>query len=460
MSNFRTTADILDGVLARCGEITSDMNQGTSQWRTRALLYLNQIHHNIVMGGCELNVEVDEPWIWARSPFPLIIRANTGITNGTCALTYGSLAGTFSAAPTDPTGANISVQGWHLRPTGAPEIYKITQHTSGSTSFTLDAPFPQATNASLNFWLFQIDYDLIGQSLTIDQTNNKLDFVESGTTLVTATLTMGSYTPAGLATQVATALNAATTVSNTYTVTYNAVSRLFTVTSNLSGVGSIFTMRPTATNAQDSGWLTLGFDMLDQSAAASYTGTYPLFSIVRFTQAARIYYGGSTLMGDATGQVSLLDPVAFDRSFPLLDIRAGAPEQFCVIRDRNDGMLTVRFNRYPMNTGNVQSMRIEFEYIPTPIDLQDSAASVPLIPRKFIRILEYGAAFYLLKDKSDAKAQDYLQIAQEALASMIKVNRKELEKAGRNFGDIIARMDLMPGKRRRRLNNYGYTAEE
>jgi len=458
MSNFRTTADILDGVLRRCGEITSAT--GISPRQATALLYLNQIHHNIVMGGCELNIDVDEPWVWARSRHPIILNLNPAITTGTVALTYGSASGTLSTAP-QVNGSNVSVQGWHIKPTTGPEIYKIIQHTSGSTSITLDAVFPQATNASLNYYLFQLDYDLISSNIIIDSENNTLDFIESGTTVLSATIAAGTYTPAGLATAVATALNAAGTHGNTYTCTYDSNQRLFTVTSALNGTSTpIFQPQGAGTNSYRSGWSPLGFDFLNQTGSASYTGTYPVSSLVRLTQPARIFYGSALFWGSSQGTVNYMDPVAFDKNYPLVETRAGSPEYFTIIREKNNGTLSVRFNRYPIATTNSQQMRIEFEHIATPKDLQNNTASIPLIPRKFIRILEYGASFYLLKDKSDAKANDYLQIAQQTLASMVKVNRKELEKAGKNFGYVIARPDLMPEKRHYRVNNYGYTAEE
>lgn len=459
MSNFRTIPDLLDGVLRRCGEITSDT--GTSPRSAAALLYLNQIHHNLVMGGCELNIDVDEPWTWATARDPIVIQLNPAITGGTVSLTYGSVSGTLSTAP-QVNGSNVSVQGWHIQPTSGPEVYRIVQHTSGSTTFQLDALYPQATNASLSFRMFQLDYNLITSTIIIDSENNILDFIESGSTVLTATITSGSYTPAGLATAVASALNAAGTHGNTYSSSYNSTARVFSVTSNLSGTGTpIFTLKTTSSNAYRSGWKTLGFDVTDQTGTSTYAGTYMLSSIVRLGGPARCYYGNSMFWGSRPGIVSLLDPIAYDKQYPIVDIRAGAPEYFTVLREKSDGTYTVRFNKYMLANSNTTAMRVEFPWISQPLDLQNNSASVPLIPRKFARVLEYGAAYYLLQDKSDfAKAHEYLQIAQQTLQGMVKTNRKELEKAGKNFGAVIARPDLMPGKRHYRINDYGYNSQE
>ncbi len=73
-------------------------------------------------------------------------------------------------------------------------------------------------------------------SVVVDGTNNKVDFLEAdGGTELTATLTPGSYaTPAALATQLQTQLNAAG--DNTYTVVWNEEARTFTITAVLPSV--------------------------------------------------------------------------------------------------------------------------------------------------------------------------------------------------------------------------------
>lgn len=459
MANFRTTADLVDGVLQRSGEVPSSVGTPNPTRQAQALLYLNQIHHNLVIGGSELNIDVDEPWTWARSRRPIILKLNPAITTGSVSLTYGSVGGTFSSAP-QLVGSNISVEGWHIKPDNCPEIYKIAQHTSGSTSFQLDAPFPQNT-ASNTFRMFQLDYNLITSTLIVDSQNDTLDFIESGTTVLSASVPHGAYTQAALATAVATALNAAGTHTNTYSCTYDTNQRLFTVSSNLGGTGSpVFQPQGASPNSYRSCWELIGFDYTNFTGASSYTSLYADSTVVRFSQAARIFFGNTMFWDNQTGQMSLLDPVAFDRTYPLVDIQAGAPDSFTILHEKNNYTLTIRLNKYPMSNTNVQSMRVEFEHMPEPKDLYNNQYSVPKIPRKYIRILEYGAAYYLLKDKSDSKASEYLQIAQQTLQGMMKSNRKELEKAGTNFGNVIARPDLMPQNRKRRPNIYGYDSQE
>jgi len=426
-------------VLRRCGE-----NQdSTSPYYTQALDYLNQIHHTVITGGSEFNLEVDEPWVWARASRPLILELQPYYSTGSVALTLGSASGTFSAAPT------VSVEGWYLKLDSGPELYRITQHTASSTSFSIDALFTQTSVTAQSFRCFQLDYDLIGTHIIVDNSNDKADFIVSGTTVITATLTHGAYTPAAYATAFAAALQTADG-ARTYSGSYDSVTRLFSFTSNLAAA-AVFKPQGAGTNSARSAWATAGFDYLNASSAATQTATYPHSTVIRLTEPARIYYNDIASVGGDVGAVAGCDPLALDRDFPLAQVRGGTPTNFAVIKERNDGTLTVRFNKYPD-----RKMRVEFEVVPIPKDLQVNAASVPLIPRKFIRVLEYGAAFYILTDKRDAKADKYFQIAQATLSAMMKFNRKELQRIGKNFGSVVARWDLMPDSRRRRLNIYGY----
>lgn len=448
--NFRNTPDLLDGVLRRCGELTSDI--GTSPRRAAALLYLNQIHLTMVTGGNELNIDIDEPWVWARARQPIVIQLNPSITTGTCSLAQGSAVGSFSTAP-QVNGSNASLENWMIRPVGFPELYRISSHTAGSTNFYIDAPYPQTTNASLNFSAFQLDYDLVTSIINIDANNDTVDFSEDGLTNLQASIVHGAYTPSALAALVATAMTSASVQLNTYSGSYNSLRRLFTFTSNAAR-GSIFQLWGAGTNYYRSMWSDLGFDFKNQSGALSYTGLYPLSSIIRLSQPARVYYGSNFFWGMDGGEIGKLDDVAFDKQYPLIDIKMGTPTHFTVIEETRNGTLKVRFNSY-LNT--TQNMRVEFDHMPQPKDLYDNVASVPLLPRKFSKVLEFGASYYLLVDKEDSRQQSYLGLSQQALNAMQKFNRRELLRSGVDFGAVIARPDLMPDKRRTlRINDYGY----
>jgi len=452
VANFRTTADLLDDVLRHCGEVTSD--QGTSSLQSAALLYLNQIHNTVITGGNELEVDIDESWVWAQARRPLILNLNPPVTAGSVTLNQGSVTGTFSTAP-QVNGASASVEGWYLKPDGGPEVYRIIQHTSGQTSFQLDCAFPQSNYAS-TFHCFQLEYDLTPSYIVIDQYNDTLDFISRGTTVQTATMTHGAYTPGSLATHAASVLTSTDTNGNTYTGSYDSISRNFTLTSNLGGTATaLFTVTGNGTNYYRSGWSTLGFDYLSQSGSASYSSAYPLGATARLTQPGRIYYGYSYGLGQQSGQICALDPRSFDRDFNLINVRQGTPDYFMIVGEHaQDGRISIRLNKYPS-----QAMRIEFDHIPYPRDLQNNAQSVPRIPRKWNRILTYGAAYYLLLNKQDNNAGNYLQLSQQMLKGMMKANRQDLLKTGRNFGNVVARPDMLPEKSYRRLMVWGYDSD-
>lgn len=433
MAQFRTTADLVDSVLRRCGETTT----GTSDFEAQALDYLNQLHMTLITGGNEFEVDFDESWPWARAKRPLVLELQPALTTGTVTVTQGSEALTFSSAPVS------SVRGWHLRVEGRDEVYSFASHVAAATAADLDAAFVGASG-TYNFTAFKLDYELIPSYVVIDETNCKLDFTESGSTVLSATLTFGAYTPAQLATQVALQLNA-TGGTPAYGCSYDSLTRKFTVTSDLAG-GAVFIIQGAATNSYRSAWDTLGFDFLLGVSAASQVSTYALGEILKLTEDAHLYGGMNE------GKVSLLDPVKFSKDYPLWNTFGQLPQKFCIVGDKGN-TLTVRLNTYP-----TELTRLEFPYTPVPRDLKDNTASVPLVPRQYMRVLEFGAAFYLALDKVDDRAQGYSTIAQATLRSMIANNRRQQERAGQNFGQIIARPEDIPPTQAGRLR-YGYTAD-
>lgn len=439
MAQFRTSADLVSSVLRRCGE-----NQdSTSNYYQQAIDYLNQIHHTVITGGSEFNLEVDEPWVWASARRPIVLEIQPAHTTGSVTLTQGSESGTFSSAPSS------SLEGYYLKLNNGPEVYRIAQHTAASAAFELDAAFPQTTVTGQTFLALKLEYDLSDSYIVIDSSNDKLDFIESGTTVLTGTLVHGSYLPADLATAVAVALNAAGTHSNTYSASYDSLRKLFSATSALNGTGTpIFKPQGAGTNYYRSAWDTLGYDFENLTSAATQTAVYSLSAVTRLVQPARCYYVDGRNAGQQ-GIIPAVDQLILDRDYPLSRLVSGVPTAYAAVAEYPNGAHTVRFNKYPD-----RKMRVEFEYIPVPKDLKDSSASIPLIPRKFIRVLEYGAAFYILTDKRDSKAQTYFQIAQQTLQAMKKFNFNELKNTGRNYGNVIARRDLMCDRDRNPL--YGY----
>lgn len=440
MANFRTTADYLDSILLLAGETTN----GNSAFETRALHYLNRIHNSIIQGGNEFNVEVDEVWPWSLSPDPIIIDLKPKYTTGTVALTNGSTTLTFSSAPT------ISLAGYHLKLDGNDNYYKIVSHSANTTTGTIEAAFEATSVTANNYKAIKLDYELIPAHFNITSVNNKITFTETtvGTEL-TASLTVKSYASAAdLITEIQTQMDSAG--ASTYTVTYNSVTRKFTITSDLSGGDNLFSLlgaTGTESSIYASAFETLGLGLKDHTGAAAYTSERPIGSICKLIQPFKLDTGYNE-----TAEIYGVDKIRFSSDYPISTVVEGNPTRFAIIEERDDGYIKVRFNKY------VESeKRIEIHYVPTPLDLYDNAKSHPLIPRKHSLVLEYGGAAYLMAEKNDGRAQQYFQLAGSLLEAMMRNNRKNSERVGKYFGEIIARPDLMSSTRKRLM--YG-TPEE
>ena len=200
------------------------------------------------------------------------------------------------------------------------------------------------------------------------------------------------------------------------------------------------------TNAAVSALALLGFDYATATNAASHVSTYPLGGLSRIVAPIRTFRAGS-----ASGQVKGVDARTLDADSPIHTACERAPRSFAIIRESSDGLMTVRFDSYAS-----EEMRLEVEVVPVPIDLKDSAVSVPKVPRKYFDILEYGAAFFILTDKEDDKAQTYAELAKQQLLLMQTQYRSTLKRTDPNFGMVVPRADMAPLRRRFR---YGYTAD-
>lgn len=439
MANFRTTADLCDSALRTAGEVTN----GNSPYESQVLAALDRVHRTIVSGGTipllkDSTVTVDEVWPWARSSRPLILELQPKVDTGTVTLTLGSEAGSFSSAPA------ASLAGWYLRIVGRSEILRIASHTAAATAFELDGAYPDESG-TLSFEAAKLDYDLLPDYLVIDSTNNKVQFQETAGTTLTATLTSGTYTPSALASEVQTQMNA-TGGTPAYTVSYSATTRLFSIASDRAG-GAVFVLVGTGDQASYSAHKLLGFDDANSTNAASVTGTYPLGGISRLIEPMKMHKNASS-----GGSISGVDSETFQRSYPLPLCNEGNPDRFAVLRESPDGVLTVRFNKFPR-----EKTRVEVEYVATPRDLTDSSASIPLLPRKWVDVLEDAAVFYLFLAKSDDRAQVYANLVQGKLLAMISQHRGAQSRFGENFGQIVPRPDLT-GRPRGKLIIGGYTS--
>src|ERR1043166_2731863 len=112
----------------------------------------------ICRGGSELDPTTEEDWYWLRKPAPGVLLLQPPITTGPLSAPLGSTAATLSTAPTDYTGANLSVANWFLKVGTHADIFRVSAHTSGSTALTLDGAFTGTTVIGSDYTLFLIDY--------------------------------------------------------------------------------------------------------------------------------------------------------------------------------------------------------------------------------------------------------------------------------------------------------------
>jgi hypothetical protein len=421
----------MDLALTNVGEVTN----GNSPYEADLLNKLNRVHFSLLAGGTialgqDMAVEIDEVWPWALAKRPMILELQPKITTGTITATLGSEAITFSSAP------SVSVAGWYLKVTGKEGVYRIASHTAASTSAELDGAWPLATVTGGNFTLYKLDYDLVPSHLVIDETNNKIQFQKVAATPLTGTLTAGAYTPAELATHVAAVITAATTVI-TVTGAYSATTRKFTFTSDLAGP-SIFQIIGNGSQSAYSAHKLLGFDDETTTSGAAQTSVYALGGIARLVEPFRVQRGERM-------KITGLDKESFERDYPPNETIEGVPTKFSVIYEGDSGDLKVRFNKYPE-----EKTRIEIDHVPVPRDLKDSASSIPLVPRKFVDVLEDASTFYIMLLKHDDRADAYGSLVKGKLMAMVNQQRGQLLRSGENFGQVIPRRDLI-GIRRRRL---------
>jgi len=149
MANLRTTADIIDAVLKRCGETTD----GNSSYEATVLEYVNRVYRAVLAGGSEFDMDCGEPWIWAQAANPQVLQLKAPYETGTATLTNASTSGTFSDAP------SISLAGWYIKPESGKDWYRITAHTASTTSFTIDQAYIEDTLTD-NFKAIKTDYAL------------------------------------------------------------------------------------------------------------------------------------------------------------------------------------------------------------------------------------------------------------------------------------------------------------
>lgn len=98
-------------------------------------------------------------WPFLRAPNPLTIQTQPAYSTGTVATVAASTAITFSVAPVDVNGNNLSLAGQFLQTVSSKDFYRIVTHVSGSTAATIEIG-AISTNSAATFSVIKYFYSM------------------------------------------------------------------------------------------------------------------------------------------------------------------------------------------------------------------------------------------------------------------------------------------------------------
>jgi hypothetical protein len=165
VANLNTVEDLRLDALFRAGEPASS----ASNLYAKALEYLNRVQQTLILGGSvavgrDLATSagiyahvVDLPvtdWFWARKQPRGVITTDALIETGTVDVTRGITTAVFSAPPTR------NFEGWRLEVAKLPTVPRIASVAETIGTATMDAPWPEATQSSASYVLYNPEYDL------------------------------------------------------------------------------------------------------------------------------------------------------------------------------------------------------------------------------------------------------------------------------------------------------------
>lgn len=158
MANYTTGTDLVTDILFRANEPTD----GTSDFDSVALQYLNRAYQGIWSGGSELVPEVMEVWWWLRKDDQGVLTLDPVTDTGTVSVTNNSASITFSSAPA------ASQAGFHLKVDSHADVFIISSHTAAAVDATLESVYTGTTDTTASFKAMHLDYDLASDLLYLN----------------------------------------------------------------------------------------------------------------------------------------------------------------------------------------------------------------------------------------------------------------------------------------------------
>lgn len=403
------------------------------------------MHKGVISGGNLFGTEVAESWTWAESKAPLGIMLQPIHTN-TASINLTASVSLFDI-PEDAGSNQLQLQDWYMSIDGYSDMYLVVRHATGSQSLYVDIPISNVPSGDYSVSFYKTDYKLSYANSTNSNADSIYMVIDSSNYIIPITvsndvynvyLTRGTYTRTAFETHVSSAVTSYTASSGlSFTVTEAPFmgGRKFTISAD--GVFSINFVGQTEFTDPS----LLGLEYEDYTSVDNaISSVYPITpSILRISGPINTHRE-TPVYGQAAKDASkifMLDKNTFEREFPLSRLARGIPTKFCITQQSPFGDMTLRFNSLVD-----EKVRVELNYIKMPRNLKDETSDFPLVPPPYTKFLVYGAAYFLLMDKSDSKAQQYFSMAQVQLKAMVNDNRKGLSLSGQNYGRLIPRANI------------------
>jgi hypothetical protein len=388
MSNFRSAYDLKNGILRRSGELTD----GTSPYDSIAIEYANGIYQSILAGASEFDLDLGQPWIWAKSKYPAILTLEVPYSDDAVDLTNGSATGAFTVAPID------SQAGKYLKLDDRPEVMRIVSHAAGATAFTIDVAYNNETITNATYKAIKLDYDLtsgiqrlIGpMSVFADQSlGEDRDFVVSE-----------------LDSQV--------------------MKKKFPIQSVTEGIPTTFSQI-----YEVDGTITVRFNQYVNKATRLEYDYIPIQSdliVKSFTDSA-VSAGSDTITISGHG------------------FQNGDQIQLTTSGTLPTGLSVDTL--YFVVSASATTFKLSLTSGGTAIDITAASgggthyvSTVPVLPREARVAIEYAATYWVMMDKNDDRSTSFLQLAQAKLRALIEASRKERQMASKDRGRLVPRPEL------------------
>jgi len=411
MANYENTQDLKKGVLFRCGEL----DDGTSEYDSKVLEYLNRAQQAMVSGAAELDLDIGEPFPWALNQYNKILILEPAITNLAVTFTNGSATATLSATPVS------NLLNYWVQPENSSETYRISAHTGTSTTITLDSVYIDTSASGLPCTIFKTDYELDTNVLRLAN-----PFITNYDEVILYNSDPGQIVGVDLSEfmrQYPLFLYRASTPT-AFTQVYKDNAMKPTVRFNSCPVERIrvqynyVPVPPVLTNG------VVEIQTITRSLAPT-AGNYvlifngvPSTSIAWNATATQIQAAINTIpelaLATVTGTLATSLVITFNGFY------GDAP------------LLTVGSNTL---VNGVTAVTL------TVAETVKGEQSIPIIPRDHRVTLEYYAAYYLCTDKNDSRATEYRELTRAGMRALVKAWKQEKITTNPDFGRMIARPD-------------------